>query len=80
VQKIIPVLSRGMNKADYVGRNLATVTDPVEQNLGLRSGARLDRSPKGTDSSFEFREHANEIRTLEVFVGRSDVSRTWAIP
>jgi hypothetical protein len=69
-----------MSKADYVGRNLAPVTYPIEKYLGLRTGARLDRSPKGTDTGFEFREHANEIGSLEVFVRRSEVSRTWPFP
>jgi len=77
MQKIVPVLPRRMSKADYVGRNIAPVTYPVEKNLGLRAGSRLDRSPKGTDTGFEFREHANEIGSLEVFVRRFEVSRTW---
>src|SRR5208283_5111576 len=32
------------------------------------------------DTGFEFREHANEIGSLEVFVRRSEVSRTWPFP
>jgi hypothetical protein len=58
VEKAVSVFPRGMNEVDYVGRNLAPVTSPIEQNLRL-GAPQLDGSPQRADARLELREQGS---------------------
>ena len=77
VQEIVPVPPRCVDTVNHVGWNSAYQSHAIEKNFSPRMSARPRGSPERADAGFEFGEHPNEISTLEIFVGRSKVSRTW---